>query len=143
MSDPALALQDAIRDKLLASATVTSLVGTRIYDKVPPSPNGPAYPYISIGPVQILPDDAECIESFEVFQQIDVWSTKPGYPECKEIGGAVRRAIHRIDLALDGFALVEIEHRVTRYMRDPDGLTSHAAIEFRAMAETDDNSSGG
>jgi hypothetical protein len=135
MSDPALPLQKAIRDKLLATAAVTALVDNRIYDRVPINP---VYPYISIGPAQTLPNDAECIEAFEVFQQIDVWSQKPGYPEEKEIAGAARRAIHRIDLTLEGFALVEIEHRVTRHMRDPDGLTSHAAIEFRAMVETDD-----
>lgn len=135
MSDPALTLQKAIRDKLLATADVTALVGTRVYDRVPIDAT---YPYISIGPTQTIADDAECIEGFEVFQQIDVWSQKPGFPEEKEIAGAARRAIHRIDLSLEGFALVEIEHRVTRHMRDPDGLTSHAAIEFRAMVETDD-----
>lgn len=135
MSDPALTLQKAIRDKLLASGDVVALVGQRIYDRVPMDA---VYPYISIGPAQTFADDAECIEGFEVFQQIDVWSQKPGFPEEKEIAGAVRSAIHRIDLSLDGFELIEIEHRVTRHMRDPDGLTSHAAIELRAMVETND-----
>jgi hypothetical protein len=135
MSDPALTLQKAIRDKLLASSDVVALVGQRIYDRIP---NDPDYPYISIGPAQTFAEDAECIEGFEVFQQIDIWSQKPGFPEEKEIAGAARVAIHRVDLSLDGFVLVEIEHRVTRHMRDPDGLTSHGAIEFRAMIETDE-----
>lgn len=140
IGDPSLSIQDAIIEALLANPNVTALVNLRVFDK----PKADAtYPYISMGTSQALTEDAECIEGYEVFHRVDVWSQKPGYAEVKEIAGAVRKAIHRIDLPLSGFALVEIEHRTTDYIRDPNPLTSHAALEFRAMIESDDNSSGG
>lgn len=134
MNDPSAALQAAIKTKLLANADFSGFFGTKIFDRVPPSA---VTPYAAFGPGQTLEDDADCVEGFEVFQQIDVWSMEPGYQQAKEGAGVIRKAIHRQDLTLDGFVLVEIMFRNIRYLRDPDGLTSHAVIDLRALLETD------
>lgn len=134
MNDPSAALQKAIVAHLKADALVTTVLAQRVYDRVPVPP---IWPYASIGPAQALEDDADCVEAFEVFQQVDVWSEDPGFLEAKEIAGMVRKALHGAELALDGFVLNEIRVRNIRYLRAPDGLTSHAVIDIRALLETE------
>lgn len=134
MIDPSAALQKAIVTCLKADPRVGARLAQRVYDRVPVPP---VWPYVSIGPAQALEDDADCVEAFEVFQQVDVWSEDPGFLEAKEIAGAIRQALHGADLDLDGFALNEIRVRTIRYLRAPDGLTSHAAIDVRALLETE------
>ena len=114
----ALALQGAIIAALKASAPVTAIVADRVYDHVPRNPATEAltaaFPFVAISDWQELSDDADCIDGAE----------------------AVKRALHKADLDLGDTALVMIEHDGTRTLRDPDGLTSHAVITFRALIET-------
>lgn len=132
MTSPSLELQGAIITRLKAYSGLTAIVGTRIHDHVPTSPT---FPYISIGPEQVVETDFDCVEGFEVFLQIDVWSRAVGFPEAKSVSEEVRKALHDYELPLIDNALVSIKHRQTRNLRDPDGLTSHSAIEFVALIE--------
>lgn len=127
-----LELQGAIVQRLKTDLDVNALVAGRIYDRIPEER---VFPYVSIGPVDMLDDSVECITGFEVFQQIDVWSRGVGFPECKTIVDAVRAALHDADLILPTNGLVFIEHRQSRVYRDPDGLTSHGALSFEASIE--------
>lgn len=133
MNDPSAALQGAIETVLVADPLVFSLVAGRVFDRVP---RGALTPYVSFGPAQALEDDADCVEGFEITQQLDVWSTEPGYVQAKEVAGAVRKALHNAEITLAGFTLNEMTVRNIRYLRDPDGLTGHAVIEVRALLET-------
>ena len=134
MANPELELQGAIVARLKADATVTALIAGRIYDSVPA--NG-TFPYVTIGPVDVVADDADCLTGLEVAQQIDCWSRAVGFPEVKKIVDAVRAALHdqegAMPLASNGMAL--FEHRNTRIVRDPDGLTSHGILGFEAAIE--------
>jgi hypothetical protein len=112
---------------------VTALVGNRVYDSVP---GNAVFPYVSYGPSDLVSDDADCILAFNGFHQLDGWSRAPGYPEVKKIADAVRKALQDAPLALPTNALVFIEHRTTRYVRDPDGLTSHAVIQLETVIES-------
>lgn len=132
MIDPSLILQRAIVTALKADATCKALVDVRIYDDVPPSA---PFPYVSIGPGQSIPNDADCIIGFDVFQQIDVWSREIGYDECKTIAEAVRAALHNIEFSQDGVTF-EIQHQFTNYNPDPDGTTRHGVLSFRAQIDT-------
>lgn len=132
MTSPTLELQGAIVTRLKARPAVTALVGQRVYDFIP---SKPVFPYVSFGPSDELTDDAECLTGFEITMQIDVWSRAVGFPEARQIADAVRQALHGHDFILTGNALVYFQHRITRMFRDPDGLTSHAAITFQAFAE--------
>lgn len=133
MADPSLDIQGAIITALRADAGVQALVAQRVYDKVPSTTT--PFPYVTYGSDQALSDDFDCIEGFEVFITLDVWSRAVGQPEAKRIAGAVRGVLHNADLELNEHALVLLEHRNTRYLKDPDGVTSHAAVEFRALVE--------
>lgn len=132
MTSPTLELQGAIVARLKAEAGVTGIVGQRIYD---PVPAGAVFPYVSMGPREELSDDAECITGIEATMQIDAWSRSGGFSEVSRAADAVRDAIHGYEFNLTTNALVLFEHRLTRIFRDPDGITSHAAMTFTALVE--------
>jgi hypothetical protein len=134
MSDPALALQGAIITTLKDTVAVTALVGERIYDDVPTAPQ-PTFPYISFGEGQTVGDDleVECGDGSEVFIELHAWSRTVGFPECKQITDAVRTALRPYYPTIAGAVVSVVEYRGTRYLRDPDGLTKHAIVEFRYL----------
>jgi hypothetical protein len=133
MSDSTLAVQKAVIDLLRADAAVSAIVAGRVYDAVPASA---AKPYLSFGPVQVLPDIADEYEGSEVTFQIDGWSNGPKSVEVKQIGSAVRKALSGAEMALEGTEhLVNIEPIQTNYLPEPDGITQHAALTFRARTE--------
>jgi len=127
---PSLELQGAVVVALKAS--LVDLAGDRVYDSIPTSA---VFPYVSFGASWEAPDDAECIDAVAIGFRVDVWSRATGFAEVRRIADAVRRALHNADLSLSENALVMIQHERTDTMRDPDGLTSHAALEFSATVE--------
>ena len=132
MASPSLELQGAIVARLKAWAGLSATVNGRVYDAVPA---GAAFPYITVGEGDETSDDADCIDGFEISLDIDIWSRAIGYPEAKRISDEVRKALKSADLALPTNALVDFRHRQTRFLRDPDGLTSHAVMTFEGFAE--------
>jgi hypothetical protein len=139
-------LQLAALNRLRASAELVAMVGTKIYDRVPEKLSAGvllpdvASPYISFGPVTSIPDDADCIDGEEITFQIDVWSWGAGLAygsvQARQIAGLVKKALHKADLALATNALVSIRHELTRILRESDGVTNHAVIQFAALLET-------
>ena len=132
MTSPTYELQRRIVTLLKASPELNALIGGRIYDRVPDSPT---FPYVSFGPSDEVSDDADCIDGFEVTMQLDVWSRAVGFPECRRIVDAVRKALPEDGILLADNALVTFNHRISRVFRDPDGLTSHGAMTFVAFVE--------
>ncbi|NVM41939.1 DUF3168 domain-containing protein [Ochrobactrum intermedium] len=132
MTSPTYELQGQIVTLLKASPELTALIGGRVYDRVPESPT---FPYVSFGPSDEISDDADCIDGFEVTMQLDVWSRAAGFPECRRIVDAVRKALPEDGILLADNALVTFNHRISRVFRDPDGLTSHGAMTFEAFVE--------
>lgn len=134
MANPELELQGAIVARLKADPAVAALVNGRIYDAVP---TNAAFPYISIGPVDAVDDDADCITGLIVAQQIDCWSRGVGFPEAKKIVDAVRAALHdreaQMPLSTNAMSFFQCRNSSTR--RDPDGLTSHGILSFEAAIE--------
>jgi len=131
VTSPTLELQGAIVARLKDDGAVAALVAGRVYDSVPA---GVLFPYISLGPSDEVSEEYDCIDGFNISLQIDCWSRKLGFPEVRAIGDAVRSAL-KTELFIEHNALAYFQHRTTRTFRDPDGLTSHAAITFEAFAE--------
>lgn len=144
--EPSYELQLVALGALRASAALTAIVGAKIYDRVPERLAGGALvpdvtsPYISFGPVSMLPDDADCIDGEEITFQIDVWSWGSGLAygsvQARQIAGLVKKALHKADLELTTNALVSIRHAQTQILRDSDGITNHGVIQFTAIVET-------
>lgn len=132
MSDPSLELQTAIVTKLKADGGMNAVVGTRIYDNVPPTAT---FPYVSLGDSQVLPDKADCIDGTEIFFSIDGWSRDKRYPECKQISKAIVACLDDQQLTVNGYDAVVFELDSVNYLRDPDGITRHVALSFRALIQ--------
>lgn len=135
MISPVLELQRAIVPRLKTYAPLSELIGARVYDHVPDVEDWKD-PYVSLGAASELDAGHECIDAVSVMLRIDAWSRAIGYGEVQKVADAVKRALNGAELELSENALVEIRWRRTDRMRDPDGLTSHAVIEFTAEIET-------
>jgi hypothetical protein len=132
MASPSLELQIAIVSRLKATAAVMDLIADRVFDSVP---EDAAFPYVTVGEGDETSDDVDCIDGFEISLDVDVWSREVGFPEAKAISDAVRRALKSPQLSISTNSLVYFRHRQTRFVRDPDGKTSHAVLTFEAFAE--------
>lgn len=139
--DASLELINAAFAKLRATPDLMAIV-TGIYDRVPENQDGSANvesPYISLGPTSINGADFDCLDGEEVTFQIDVWSwgrgEAYGSAQVRRIASLVRRALNNAELTLASNALVTLTHELTRIMRDRDGVTNHAAIQFTAIVE--------
>ena len=140
MTLPSLTLKKALYDRLRADPDVTALVGARIYDEVPRGPGNDVRttkPYISLGEDEVLADKAECLDGAEVTLTVHAWSAGPGDVEVKRITAAVKAAIDGAEdaLALAGQRLILIEFETARHLREPDGITRHGVVTFRALTE--------
>ncbi|KTR07336.1 hypothetical protein NS365_04570 [Aureimonas ureilytica] len=130
MTSYALALQKAVFDRL--QGTIDG--SPPVYDSVP---IGALTPYVSFGPCDEADDDADCIRAVLIAQQIDVWTSEPGFVQSKRIAGAIRALLHRQIIPFEGATLTDLRVHAIRYLRDADGITSHAAIDLRASVEAE------
>ncbi len=120
---------------LKADTAVADFVAARIYD-FPPA--DATFPYISLGPSSVVPDNADCIEGREETLQIDVWDRSNGLMHpCRAIVDAVYSAFHEVTLTLDDpYANVETNVTLMQVFMDPDGLTAHGVVQVTGMIET-------
>jgi hypothetical protein len=135
--DPLLEIQGAIIARLKATAAVTALVASRVYDEPPQDQNGnvarATYPYVSMGPSNFQAEQIDCVEGGEFMIQIDAWSMEPGQPEVRRIADAIRVAFRDFEPTLSTNALVTMEHWRTDYIRDEG--RKQASIRFTGFVE--------
>lgn len=129
MSDPSLPMQGAYVARLKSEVTE---IGGRVYDSIPTSAT---FPYYNIGDIQTISDGADCLDATEVFVTLHVWSRAVGKVEIRRLTAAARSALHGWLPVLAGFRVVEHEHRDTRTLDDPDGITSHGVMTFWALID--------
>src|SRR4051812_29865219 len=103
MTSPSLELQGAIVARLKALPAVSALIGARVYDSVPAAAT---FPYVTVGPMDELSDDADCIKGFSIAVDLNVWSRAVGYPEAERISDVMRVGLLDPELALTDNALV-------------------------------------
>ncbi|MBD0416506.1 DUF3168 domain-containing protein [Oryzicola mucosus] len=134
MSDPLLEFRLQVAFVTLLTGLGTE-AGERVYDDIPEAEEraadtGAAFPYISVGPGQLIPIDEECWDRSQFYHQIDVWSREPGFPEAKKIAGEIRSALHENEQALTiaGHVLDRIRVESIDYLIDRDGLTHRARM---------------
>lgn len=142
MAAPDVELIRAMMDALKADATVSGYVVARIYDRPPQDQKGLpklVYPYITFGPSDATPVDADCITAEEITQQIDVWAQGENElfssAQCRKIADAVKRRLHGAELVLTENALASLQLTLKTTLREPDGFTSHGVLQFTATVE--------
>lgn len=131
MPTPSEELQRAILQALLAEPSVAAVVGDRITDGPPL-----AYPSITFGPTDSVPDDMDCIDGLTETIQIDCW-VRDGQRlrPAKALADKVRTALHRRAMTLETHALVNLRIVGTRAFMDPDGETGHGIVTVEAEIE--------
>jgi len=127
-----LTVQKALRARLVGTAGVTDLVpASSILDRnARPNPD----PAIIMGEGQTYEADDIAREVTRVVMDLHVWKKEPSLAGVKAIAGAVRKAIHSSRLALDtGFHCGDCRVSMQRFLRDPDGETSHAVVTVETI----------
>lgn len=132
INEVSLMLQAASIAALKNHAPLTTLIGQRLYDDVPPNP---AFPYVTWEDDGTNDDSADCVVGSEIFFSLHIWSRAVGKPESKRIAGVIRALLDENALSVTDYNLVTVNHRITRWLRDPDGLTKHGIVTFRALID--------
>lgn len=136
--DPIFELKKAVLDRLKATAAITALVATRIYDRVPAGSSPSPSPYISLGPADVNDESADCIFAGLITFQVDVYSWGTGAAsstkEATGLADLVKRALRAVDtLTVNGLAT--FNYVTSRVIPGPDGATTHVALTFNAIVE--------
>ena len=130
-----LAFQKALRARLVATAAVTALVpAAAILDRNQrPAPS----PSIVLGESQTV-DEGNSIERVvtRIYHTVHIWKKEPSLEGVKAIAGAIRGTVHAGGIVIDsGFHLADCFVSGERFMRDPDGETSHGVVTVEALVK--------
>jgi hypothetical protein len=125
-------LQAAVYAALTADAQLDALIDGRVYDFVP---NETAFPFVSFGPVNAGDWSTLTTAGAETFFVLDFWSRKPGRVQAQAMMARAYSALHAQTLILSGHAVAVLRIADSRVIRDPDGVTTHGVMRFRALTQ--------
>ena len=122
-------LQTTIYAALNVSA-ITSTLNCGVYDEVV---EGNPYPFITLGEETVNDYGTKDLNGGDYTINIHIWSQYKGSKQTKEIMDKVHDLLHDIDLTVSGFNLINLRFEFSDIMRDPDGVTRHGVMRFRAI----------
>ena len=122
-------LQSAIYTALNVSA-ITSTLSCGVYDEVI---EGNSYPFITLGEETAIDYSTNNLVGAETTINIHVWSRYKGSKETKEILDKIHDLLHDVNLSVTGVNLINLRFEYSDIMRDPDGITRHGVMRFRAI----------
>ena len=129
MSVGQFALQTTIYNALNVSAVTTTL-SCGVYDEVI---EGNTYPFITLGEETTIDYSTKTATGSETTINIHIWSQYKGSKQTKEIMDKVHDLLHDSNLSVTGFNLINLRFEYSDIMRDPDGITRHGVMRFRAI----------
>lgn len=128
-----LAVQKAIRARLVATLAITDLVPpVSILDRNQrPAPS----PSIIIGDAQVVDNGSSLKRTHSrVYHTLHIWKREPSLEGVKAICGAIRTAIQWNHMDLDaGFHAADVKVSSIQAMRDRDGETSHGVMVVEVL----------
>lgn len=130
MSIGQFALQSTIYSTLSADNTLTSTLGAGVYDEVL---EGASYPFVSLGEETAIDYGTKDLDGGETTLNIHIWSQYKGAKETKEIMDRIHDLLHDSNLSVTGFNLINLRFEFSDILRDPDGVTRHGVMRFRAI----------
>jgi len=130
MSINQFALQTAIYSKLSNDSNLTSVLGASVFDDIPE--NTP-YPYVQLGEDTAIDYSTKDQTGSEVTVNVDVWSRYRGSLEAKNIMDRIHTLLHDSSLSVTGSNFINMRFEFSDIIRDPDGITRHGVMRFRAI----------
>ena len=130
-----LALQKGVRAALVADASISGLIGNRLYDE---PPQNVTFPYARFGGIEPLAFDTDSMEGALVSFTIEAHSrSASGRVEAAQIAEAVKAALHRQEASVTvaGHTLVELIFETFSVTRDGEGRGYTAIVSLQAMLE--------
>ncbi len=129
------ALQKAVRARLISLPEITAMVpAANILDRNErPNPR----PSVIIGE-GISRDEGDSVARnlTRVWLDLHVWIKEPSTAGSKAVAGAIRAAIRaQPPLGDEQFHIVDAYVETVRFLRDPDGETSHAVVTMNAKVQ--------
>ncbi len=131
-TEPSLAFQQAIRERLVTTPAVLALVSAdRIIDGAARPEN---FPCIIIGDGQtVLEGHYPGWRNVTVYCDLHIWALEAGLAAVKTIGNEVWTAIGQT-LDVPGYLLTDGVHTTgARYLRDPTEKHGHAILSVKAL----------
>jgi len=129
MSVGQFALQSSIYSALNVSAITTTLA-CGVYDEVV---EGNSYPFITLGEETAIDYSTNNLVGAETTINIHIWSRYKGSKQTKQIMDKVHDLLHDVSLTVSGVNLINLRFEYSDIMRDPDGITRHGVMRFRAI----------
>ena len=129
MSVGQFALQSSIYSALNVSAITTTL-SCGVYDEVV---EGNSYPFIALGEETAIDYSTKNLVGAETTINIHIWSQYKGSKETKNIMDKIHDLLHDVSLSVSGVNLINLRFEFSDIMRDPDGITRHGVMRFRAI----------
>lgn len=128
---PSLAVQIAVRSRLVATPAVTSLVmAASILDRnAHPNPD----PSIILGEDHEVDENRIARNVVRVYSTIHVWKREPALVGVKAIAGAIRTALQATMATTNGWRFADCYVSNTRFLRDPDGETAHGVVTVESL----------
>ena len=130
MSIGQFALQTTIYSTLSGDNTLTNTLGAGVFDEVL---ENATYPFVSLGEETAIDYSTKNEDGGEFTINIHVWSQYKGSKQTKEIMDRIHDLLHDSNLSVSGFNLVNLRFEFSDILRDPDGVTRHGVMRFRAI----------
>lgn len=127
MGEPSLALQKAIRARLIGWDDLTDLVPA---DAIIDRSGAPELER------EVLIGDGQTVRSdfhSSAYADLHVWVKEPGLATAKQVGGAIIDAIEDDRFQIEGLFVSDVTVTGTRYMRSGD--YSHGVVSVRAIVQ--------
>lgn len=127
-------IQAAIYSALSGSAELTAL-GPAIVDFGPTAEDGSTvYPYVTVGDILLGEFDTDDTNGFDVELRVHTWTNTGSAKLAKQIQGAIYGALHKADIEVPGFNLINIYREDSDVMKSSSGA-HHGVCEYRALAD--------
>jgi len=124
--------QQALFTVLSGDSNLTTTLGASIYDDVPDH-QAVTFPYVTIGEDTMLDYSTKDLVGSDVTVNLHVWSRYRGSKEVKQVMDRVHTLLHDSNLTVTGRNLINLRSEFSDVLRDPDGITRHGVMRFRAV----------
>lgn len=115
-----------------------SALGLTVYDVQPKTADGgdaSVYPCVTVGTIVLAPWDTKEKLGFDFIARIHTYSRSSAMKQAKDIQSVLYRRLHRGEITITGYGLVDLTRETSDIMPLADG-TFHGVCDYRGLIET-------